>query len=88
MARISPTQHRHGSTPGLAYGLTVIDGDQEWVFRWEVGSELRMMRTVARFARDPSLSFDFFDAAVVCECVVQQLGRSRPQGGAWSRSSR
>lgn len=87
MARISPTQHQHGSTRGEVYGLTVVDGDQEWVFRWDPGCERRLLRTVAMFARDPSLSFDWFDAAVVCQSVLQHLGPSRPQGGGWSRSS-
>ncbi len=80
MADINRTQFSPGGPDDEAYRLVLGDDAETWVFRWEPGCEHRLMSTVAEFAGDPSLSFDFFDAAVVCHCVLRLVAPPPPCG--------
>lgn len=50
--------------------LSLIKGDHRWQFRWEPGDEAALINSVAEMARDPSLPFDWYDAAVVCKHIA------------------
>jgi hypothetical protein len=50
--------------------LSLIKGEHRWRFRWERGSEAALICAVADLARNPSMSFDWFDAAAVCRHIV------------------
>lgn len=63
-----PSQPNNPSVSDLGDGakqLTLVKGDQRWVFRYTPGEEASLMTMLAEAAGDTSSSFDWFDAAVL-----------------------
>lgn len=48
-------------------------GDERYVFRYEVGQEERLLDALVAAAKNPRLSFDWFDAAVLSFELTQGL---------------
>lgn len=54
--------------------LSLVKGDERWVFRYTPGDEGKLIDAFADLAKNPDSKFDWFDAAV----LSYQIGR-RPQ---------
>ncbi len=67
----SATSHAHVNLERCR--LSLIKGEHRWRFRWEPGSEAAVISAVADLARNPHMKFDWFDAAVVCRHIAQDL---------------
>ncbi len=54
--------------------LVLVKKDQRWVFRYRVGQEAAVLRTLATAAKDPDVTFDWFDAAVLSHQMGHRIG--------------
>jgi hypothetical protein len=59
--------------PNAEKQLTLVKEDQRWLFRYRPGEEARLLQTLADAAKDPSVNFDWFDAAVLCHQLGHRL---------------
>lgn len=69
--------------------LALAKGSERYVFLYDSESRIESLRTIARFASNPELSFTWYDAAVLsqkirqsdtCEPVYEQLNVSSSAG--------
>jgi hypothetical protein len=77
--------------------LALIKGEERYVFLYNADNRVEMLRTLGRYAADPQLSFNWYDAAVMSkkvrdlayEDLVSQLQDSQAghQKGAGQRFS-
>ena len=51
--------------------LSLVKGEERFVFRYQAGQEAEVIDAFAAMAGDPARSFDWFDAAV----LSYQMGR-------------
>jgi hypothetical protein len=56
--------------------ISLIKGEERWLFRWDPGDESLLINCIAQMARDPGVPFDWYDAAVICKHVAQPFGSS------------
>lgn len=54
--------------------LTVEMGPERYVFKWNDADGAEVIRTAARYAADPELSFTWDHAAAVARCVDKEFG--------------
>ena len=55
--------------------LSMVKGDQRYVFRYAEGCEAELLGTFVALANDPECEFDWFDAAVLSYQMGQKLSR-------------
>lgn len=56
---------------GELHRLSLVKGEQRWIFQWEAGNEATVISHVADLARDPHKPFDWLDAAAVCRAIAR-----------------
>ncbi len=49
--------------------VALIKGHERYIFIFDRGGQTETLRTLGRFASDPSLSFSWFDAAMLSQAV-------------------
>ncbi len=49
--------------------LAVVKGDERYIFIYDFAGEQELLRTLGKYASDPSLSFNWLDAAIVSNRV-------------------
>ncbi|HLC31441.1 MAG TPA: hypothetical protein VJK51_02140 [Candidatus Nanoarchaeia archaeon] len=54
------------------YQLSLKKGEDLYIFRYEEGTNIKVLDAITRTASDPRTNFDWFDAAV----LTHQLGRN------------
>jgi len=88
MAESSRIHNSQGIKPGAAessisephapddarHRISLIKGEERWLFRWEPGDESMLINCIAELAREPAVPFDWFDAAVICKHIAQPFG--------------
>ena len=56
------------------FRISLIKGQHHWHFGWQRGDESMLINYIAQMARDPSVPFDWYDAAAVCKHIAQPFG--------------
>lgn len=49
--------------------LAMIKGEEQYVFLYNDANRIELLRTLGRYAADPQLSFNWYDAAVMSKKV-------------------
>ncbi len=60
--------------------LALIKGDERYVFLYDDDSAETLLRTLGQYAADPSLSFTWYDAAVMSQRVAKLRSASEGTG--------
>ncbi len=55
--------------------LSLVKGSQQFCFRYEVGEESAVLKSLVEMVERPDLSFDWFDAAVLSHQLGQHLAK-------------
>ncbi len=55
--------------------LSLVKGEQRYIFRYEPGEEAEVINAFASWAGDPDSDFDWFDAAVLSYQMGRRLER-------------
>ena len=58
--------------------VALVKGDERYVFMYEDHQASAILRTFGRYASDPALSLNWYDAAVLSQKVREQRPRPRP----------
>ena len=59
--------------PKSAYQVSLMKGRQHYLVRCGDGDEEAVIAQLMRWAEDPDLDFDWFDAAILSRQINQQL---------------
>mgnify|MGYP001564501134 CR=1 FL=1 len=58
--------------------LTLRKGEETYLFRYRPGEESGVVDDMARWAANPELNFDWFDAAVLCYQMGRRIENEMP----------
>lgn len=75
----APVEHDGSLSP-----VTLVKGSHQWTFSCDPGDESVLLSHLSELATDPSVPFDWFDAALVSHQLSRRLtrGLARATGGA------
>lgn len=49
----------------------LVKGDERWLFIWTEDNRANVLRTLGRFASNPDLAFNWYDAALLSQRIRQ-----------------
>jgi hypothetical protein len=61
------------STTALVHQFSLVKGTQRFLIRCGAGSEEETIGQLMKWAEDPDVDFDWFDAAVLARQITQRL---------------
>ena len=56
-----------------SHEISLVKGEQQFILRYEVGSEPLAIEVLVQMVNNPELKFDWFDAAVFSHRISQNL---------------
>jgi len=69
-------QQQQGSqTSGSMKTLSLVKGNQQFCFRYQVGEEAKVLESLIEMVNRRELPFDWFDAAVLSHQLGQHLAK-------------
>jgi hypothetical protein len=63
------------STPPVMRTLSLVKGEQQFCFRYQVGDEGKVLESLIEMVNRRELPFDWFDAAVLSHQLGQHLAK-------------
>lgn len=58
------------------HAVALVKGEERYVFLFDDASRADVLRTAGRFASNPELAFDWYDAAVVSQKVNAKASKT------------
>lgn len=81
----------HGRESTMKRGVNVlalVKGEERFVFLYDDQSAEKLLKTLGEYAADPELSLTWYDCAILCQRVRQQLRESHSSRDEARRSAR
>ena len=70
---IRNTDHPSASPQGSINVIILVKGDERYIFLYEDSERTECLRQLGRFASNPELSFNWFDAATLSQKIRKGL---------------
>jgi hypothetical protein len=75
MQQQQPKQQKAGSGDAPLKTLSLVKGNQQFCFRYQVGEEAKVLESLIDMVNRRELPFDWFDAAVLSHQLGQHLAK-------------